>query len=184
MDSRGWSKEGLNRELVRHNSRFYFRKPRTPGATDEVLLYQLPNSQSPSSGPYSPSGTIFRVNIVLPGTTGIPSYSNSEIVYRNGFPVAPLAFVLLLKLQAWSQNRAASEDRFQAQASVDHSDIESLFMCAMDSLGTTLHLSPAEAESFMDKSRTRVEEHVKEYPRCERYWVRLGFPPRTRAQRF
>lgn len=158
------------------NPRFYLLNAKTPGAAYKVLWYRVSSNYT---GLYVTSRRSIKVDILLPGAMDIPYYPSSEIVTLKALPAAPLKLLLLLKLQAWSQHRAATEFRFRSKAYTDASDLQTLISDVLRQSFTIIPLSQSESgyisDVFMDKARERVEELVKAYPDKRKDWEKLGF---------
>ncbi|KAF8304855.1 hypothetical protein DL93DRAFT_2066728 [Clavulina sp. PMI_390] len=158
-----YGQEELKRLLVGRNTHFYLVPARTPGATYKSI----------------------KVDVLLPGAMDIPLFPSSLIEYISPstldvrlLPVAPLKLVMLLKLQAWSQHRAAFESRFREKVPMDHRDLSALFEIAEKRRMKVVPLSANDdyiPSSFMDASKRRVREHLVAHPEVRRHWRRLGY---------
>jgi hypothetical protein len=108
----------------------------------------------------------------------IPRFSSSRIDSSNSLrlPCAPLAIILLLKLQAWSQHRAALEWYFSKEQHKDKSDLE-----CMVPIAARRSIKPKEdldiPTSFLSQSQVRVTEYLQLYPYCATAssWKSMGF---------
>lgn len=135
-------------------------------ATYKVLWYRAPTY-----------GTI-KVDILLPGIMDIPRFPSSRIDSSNSLrlPCAPLAIILLLKLQAWSQHRAALEWYYSKEQTKDKSDLECLVPIA-----ARRSVKPKEdvdiPTSFLSQAQVRVSEYLRLYPSCatKSGWNSMGF---------
>jgi hypothetical protein len=156
-----WSQESLKHALVRRNSKFYLVPSRDPTATYQVLWYRHTFSR-------------IKVDILLPGVMNIPSISPSQIVQRNGLPVAPLSMVFLLKLQAWSQHRASTVSRFVMKQYTDKDDIVRLLPILAQH-----NIKPDEdrrlPSSFRVAAASRVQAFVRHHPTSREAWDRIGY---------
>lgn len=108
----------------------------------------------------------------------IPRFPSSRIDSSNflRLPSAPLSIVLLLKLQAWSQHRAALEWYYSKEQSKDYSDLECLVPIA-----ARKSIKPKEdpdmTSSFISKAQVRVSEYLQVYPLSgtKSHWKSMGF---------
>lgn len=112
----------------------------------------------------------------------IPSFERRHITQRipTGrtvpLPAAPFSLILLLKLQAWSQHRAALEYYFSKEQHKDRLDLECLVPVAA-SRGVKPKSDTFLPASFLSKAETRVQEYLTAYPQSDTRgsWVRMGF---------
>ncbi|KAI0803200.1 hypothetical protein BC629DRAFT_1438256 [Irpex lacteus] len=93
--------ERLKAMLVARDPTFYLRPAKTFGATYKVLWARIGYSYAQSDA--------CKVDILTPGIMNIPDVPREHIVTIDGFPVMPMIPLLLLKLQAWTDHRAATK---------------------------------------------------------------------------
>ncbi|KAH7091841.1 hypothetical protein BKA62DRAFT_723710 [Auriculariales sp. MPI-PUGE-AT-0066] len=110
VSTAGWNQEELKRRMVAHNSSFFTVAAKTPGATYRVLKYHCDEGTGlySSYGRYSRYSRVVKVDVLIANVTlDIPSVPARRIREINGYPVSPLALLILLRLQAWDHHRVA-----------------------------------------------------------------------------
>lgn len=158
--------EQIKRRLVAANPAFYLVPSKKPLATYKVLWYRT-----------TTYGTI-KVDILLPGIMNIPRFPSSRIDCTNArqLPCAPLSLSLLLKLQAWSEHRAAPEWYYSKEQHKDHLDLE-----ALAPLAALRSLKPKEDASlpsiFVSNAQKMVSEYLTVHPLSvtKKSWKSMGF---------
>lgn len=105
--------EELKRRMVQHNSRFFLVAAKTPGATYKVLKHGLSFSR------YAVKVDVLIANVTL----DIPTVPSSRVKSIDAYPTCPLAFLILLRLQAWDHHRVAAQMHLRNKAAVDYSDL-------------------------------------------------------------
>ncbi|KAG8818122.1 hypothetical protein FRC19_010859 [Serendipita sp. 401] len=180
--------ESLKRRVCDQNSSFFLVPSKKIGATYKVLWYRKPRysysrSYYSSYDSYSYTSTTdtsgaIKVDLLLPGVMDIPSFSSSAISSSNsrGLPAAPLSVVLLLKLQAWSQHRAALQSHYRMEQFKDSSDLDTLVPIAAGK-GIKPKTDLPLPASFLEAAQTRVREYLVAYPSSDTrsHWKALGF---------
>jgi hypothetical protein len=166
-----YDQETIKRMLTGANPAFYTVASKTIGATYRVLWYH-PLGWSLSRG----IGSV-KVDILLPGIMDIPSFSATYIDTSNSrrLPAAPFSIVLLLKLQAWSQHRAAFKTYLNIKQYTDARDLETLVPLAA---ANGVRISEAVLPSpFVEAAKNRVLEYLREYPEPGTIgeWRTIGF---------
>lgn len=166
--------EALKRQLAKSSPKFWLVPSQNPRATYRVLWYNFP------------WGKQVKVDIIVPGTMGHPIFPPSEIIYIDNLPVAPLSFMLAMKLQAWSQRRASGQQRFIAKIPKDRQDITALLAIAKrensrifpqdmgNGGGEIIH--PYLPSSLIEATKIRLQEYGRHYPSLRRDWEYQGFP--------
>jgi len=172
-----YDQETIKRMLTGANPAFYTVASKTIGATYRVLWYRPPGVLW--------SGLV-KVDILLPGIMDIPSFSDTDIDTSNSrrLPAAPFSIVLLLKLQAWSQHRAALKFYLISKQYTDASDLETLVpLAAANGVRISEAVLPS---SIVEAARNRVLEYLRIYPESitTSGWRTIGFsvpqqPPRS-----
>ncbi|KIM23397.1 hypothetical protein M408DRAFT_332391 [Serendipita vermifera MAFF 305830] len=157
--------ETIKRRIVLYNPSFYLVASKKLFATYKVLWYR------------STYGSV-KVDILLPGIMDIPSFPASRIDTSNvrRFPSAPLSITLLLKLQAWSQHRAATEWYYSKEQDKDKTDLECLVpLAAKKALRPKRDVDLS--KEFLSAAEKRVSEYLRANPSsCTRdSWRSMGF---------
>jgi hypothetical protein len=172
-----YDQETIKRMLTIANPAFYTVASKTIGATYRVLWYH------PRGWSLSPPYDAVKVDILLPGIMDIPSFSATSIDTSNSrrLPAAPFSIVLLLKLQAWSQHRAAFKFYLNTKRHTDARDLETLVpLAASKGVRISETVLPS---SFVEAAKTRVLEYIREYPASGTVsgWRTIGFTLPTPA---
>ncbi|KAH7089333.1 hypothetical protein BKA62DRAFT_664630 [Auriculariales sp. MPI-PUGE-AT-0066] len=126
VSTAGWNQEELKRRMVAHNSSFFTVAAKTPGATYRVLKYHCDDGTGLYSayGRYSRYSRVVKVDVLIANVTlDIPSVPARRIREINGYPVSPLALLILLRLQAWDHHRVAIVRHLSEKAYVDYRDL-------------------------------------------------------------
>jgi len=167
-----YSQEELKRRIVAADATFRLYEPKTYGATYKVLKYGSPP---------------VKVDVLIAyGDLDIPSLPSVRIATIDGFPVASLALLILLRVQAWDHHRVALAAHLHAKQHVDANDLSiHLLPYAVQKtwVGTTMmdeaaRYLPAE---LMRKSKSRIAAFVTRYPLSGRHWSRLGYVAEAQA---
>lgn len=166
-----YDQETIKRMLTVANPAFYTVASKTIGATYRVLWY------NPRGWSLTPRFDSIKVDILLPGIMDIPSFSANHINTNNSrqLPAAPFSIVLLLKLQAWSQHRAAFKTYLNIKQYTDASDLEVLVpLAATNGVRISEAVLPS---SFVEAAKDRVLEYVRHCPssRTISQWKTIGF---------
>ncbi|KAG8829309.1 hypothetical protein FRC17_006792 [Serendipita sp. 399] len=108
----------------------------------------------------------------------IPSFPSTSIDSSNGrgLPAAPLSVVLLLKLQAWSQHRAALSTYYSVEQYKDKSDLEYLAPYA-SGRGIRPMADLSLPTTFIANAQIRVREYLRYDPLSPTlsHWKKMGF---------
>lgn len=151
----------IKQRLTEQSSKFYLVASKNPSATYKVLWYRL-------SGGHS-----CKVDVLRPGLMNIPDIEPGNINRIDNIPVMPLSFVLLSKLQAWSERHVANQMYLRKKQCHDDADIIQLLPIAKSQ-----KISPSDdrfiTESFLSVSRERIHSFVKTFPSTEKGWRALG----------
>src|SRR5258706_6479536 len=153
-----YGQETIKRMLTSANPAFYTVASKTIGATYRVLWY------NPRGSSLFLRTDSVKVDILLPGIMDIPSFSADYISTNNSrqLPAAPFSIVLLLKLQAWSQHRAAFKAYLNSKQYTDASDLEIIVpLAAANGVRISEAVLPS---SFVEAAKHRVLEYVRNYP--------------------
>ena len=117
-----------------------------------------------------------KIDVLVPeGDMNIPNVPSQHIVTLSGLPVMPLIPQLLLKLQAWSDHRAATRSDLLAKQYVDIRDVDALLAIAVR-MGAR-----AEDASWLPQLHfTKARERLSRYtwiasPETGNQWKKLGF---------
>ncbi|CAG8617135.1 16110_t:CDS:10, partial [Acaulospora colombiana] len=92
-------------------------------------------------------------------------------------PAAPLSLTLLLKLQAWSQYRAAIEYHYSKEQYKDSSDLDQLVPIAERKHLKIKRDGQELPVDFVDEAQRRVTEYLQAYPSSPTRsgWIAMGF---------
>ena len=166
-----YDKETIKEMLTVANPAFYTVASKTIGATYRVLWY------NPRGWSISRRTDSIKVDILLPGIMDIPSISASYINTDNSrqLPAAPFSVVLLSKLHAWSQHRAAFEAYLNRKQYTDARDLEIIVpLAAANGVRISEAVLPS---SFVEAAKDRVLEYVRSYPSSGTIssWRTIGF---------
>lgn len=162
------STEYLKQLLATKASRtFYLRPAKTAGATYKVLFAHLK-----SRGSFRRS---CKVDVLIPGVLNIPFVDDHRIVHINNFPVMPLAALLLLKLQGWSDHRASARTDMQQKQYVDVRDVNQLLQIAVDK-GVDIRTETWLPQSFVEAGQEMLSRYLNALrPRSAHQWKSIGF---------
>lgn len=184
----GDDQETIKRNISYRNSSFYLIPSKKVGQTYKVLWYD--KYRSGYISPTRASATSIKVDILLPGIMDIPSFDKRYIARVSHpsrsvtLPTAPLSLVLLLKLQAWSQHRAALEYYYSKEQYKDQRDLDSLVPIAAGK-GIQPKNDVFLSAEFIIKAETRIKEFLGMYKESltRSGWSTMGFtvPPKARA---
>ncbi|PVF92768.1 hypothetical protein CPB86DRAFT_790831 [Serendipita vermifera] len=185
--------EYIKRRIVNSNPSFFLVPSKKPLATYKILYYRPSSTRSSYSSSYYDNSsyasssyssytntrTSIKVDILLPGIMSIPRISSSLIDTTNSrrLPAAPLSLTLLLKLQAWSQHRAAIEYHFSKEQYKDSSDLDQLVPIA-ERKGLKIRRDGLELPiEFVNEAQARVKEYLQAHPNSPTRsgWVSMGF---------
>ncbi len=154
--------ESLKAELARVDPRFYLVRSKDPFASYKVLWYRLSNGRS------------CKVDVLQPGVMNIPSVEPEYIEHIDYIPLMPLSAVLLLKLQGWTDHRAASKNYLRKKQHLDVADIDSLLPIA-----ARRGIKPREEswipDTLIQASEERMKEYIMHFPSTGEQWRLLGF---------
>lgn len=141
----------------------------------------------------TPPDTSCKVDILLPGVMGLPALPTSMITQRSSLPLVPFPFLLLHKLQGWTDHRAATEARYRAKVGVDGRDLEwcvsprtvkeDLLKYVINKNNGTRKERWKEmwsdrrmfSEEFEKVSKVRAEEFCQVYTGLRGAWRAIGF---------
>lgn len=87
----------------------------------------------------------------------------------------PFLALLLLKLQAWMDHRAADKFYLRAKQYVDVEDIDELLELASNEYDVNLRTEKWLPDSFVREAKKRVTEYVSKFPDSRDHWRELGF---------
>jgi len=172
--------ETIKRRLVARNSSFYLVPSKKIGATYKVLWYD--RYRYGSLGVTKASATSIKVDILRPPTMDIPAFDKRYITPIQApsrsitLPTAPLSLVLLLKLQAWSQHRTATEYYFSKEQYKDQRDLDCLVPIA-----ARKGIQPKNDAFLPARFIAKAEQHIKQFlavyseSLTRAGWVTMGF---------
>ncbi|KAJ7312247.1 hypothetical protein DFH08DRAFT_918055 [Mycena albidolilacea] len=153
--------------LVAKDSNFYTIASKDPRATYRVLWYRLGYRRA------------CKVDVLLPGIMNIPAVPAPRIVYkrsRSDLPLMPFLPLLMLKLQAWMDHRAADKLYLREKQHVDVRDIGDLLELAVEKYDVDLKRDGKWLpESFVRAAATRVKTYVRNFPDSAESWGEIGF---------
>ncbi|KAK0472994.1 hypothetical protein IW261DRAFT_1302165, partial [Armillaria novae-zelandiae] len=164
--------ELIKRSLVKQDSRFYLRKPKTLGVTYRILWYK--------QWRYIEQRKVLKdtkVDILTPGTLMLPCLSSSSAVVKNGLPLVPLEVLLLHKLQGWCHNKASKKRKKQT---ADAADVRCILKIVLQSLTGNERSWASVALSFFEEefqrlTIERVKKFCSNFSDCRDDWSQLGF---------
>jgi hypothetical protein len=109
----------------------------------------------------------------------IPAVPAPRIVYkrsRSDLPLMPFLPLLMLKLQAWMDHRAADKLYLREKQHVDVRDIGDLLELAVEKYHVDLKRDGKWLpESFVRAAATRVKTYVRNFPDSAENWGEIGF---------
>jgi len=162
------TQEELKAILVANDFNFYTIASKDPFATYRVLWYRLSGYRRSC-----------KVDVLCPGIMNIPAVPVPRIVYRRSrsdLPLMPFLPLLLLKLQAWMDHRAASKLYLRQKQHVDVRDIDELLELAIEKYDVNVKRDGKWLpESFLRAAATRVKVYVQNFPESAAHWKDLGF---------
>lgn len=163
--------EAIKRRLCEADDRFYTVRARNPNNRWKVLYWRTDSNESGFEQ--------FKVDILIPGVMDLPYIHPDYMININKLPCAPLALLLLHKLQGWDERRSSRRADFLAKLPGDVRDIGDLLRIA-NRLGLNITKSrPYISHSFRDISYERVTEFSLEHPSYIPLWMNLGLPNPT-----
>lgn len=174
------AQEEVKKRVAAHNSRVHLVPSKTPGMNYKVLRYGSEASDSPDAG--LPAKLIKVDVLVAEENLCVPAIPAARVFRLGEWPLAPLAFLLLLRLQGWSDHRAAELDHHREKTAVDVADLcmHLVPFCLASSFagGGTLWEEAQRylPEDFLALSRERADTFVAEHPWAYGDWTELGFP--------
>lgn len=165
-----YDQERLKQMLVRSDSNFHLVNSRNIYATYKVLWYRFPSSYLAKR---------CKVDILDPGIMNIPNVPPEHLVSKAPYnlPLMPLISHLFLKLQTWSDHRAATRSDLQLKQYTDRRDIDQLLEIVYQSgdriRSPVLKWLP---ESMVSAASTRLRDYLfRGSPSTRRQWEALGF---------
>lgn len=158
--------ERLKAMLVARDPTFYLRSAKTFGATYKVLWARIGYSYAQSDA--------CKVDILTPGVMNIPDVPREHIVTIDRFPVMPMIPLLLLKLQAWMDHRAATKPYLHDKQYQDVQDIRELLTIAARRADNIKEASWVPSE-FMAAAKPRIEEFRALISRDREPWKAIGY---------
>ncbi|KZV85964.1 hypothetical protein EXIGLDRAFT_622428, partial [Exidia glandulosa HHB12029] len=169
--------EEVKRRIAAHNERVHLVPSKTPGMNYRVLRYGTDASDSCSAL------KLIKVDVlVAEENLCIPSITSDRILHVNGWPLPPLSFLFLLRLQGWSDHRHAELDHHREKTEVDVTDLSLHLVpyCLASAIagGRTLWDDAQQylPDRFLRLSRARAAAFVYEHPWAADDWATLGFP--------
>jgi hypothetical protein len=166
--------ESIKRRLCEEYDRFYTVRARNPNNSWKVLYWRT-DSDKPGFGR-------FKIDILIPGDMDLPHLHPHYIVKIDRLPCAPLALLLLHKLQGWDDRRGSRRPDFLAKIPGDERDIVDLLRIA-NRLGLKITKPrPYISHHFRRASYERVMEFSDEHPEYVSLWMGLGLPNPTEVE--
>lgn len=122
----------------------------------------------------------------------LPALPSSEVVWyqRENYdmtagtvvlerwPTIPYELLVMTKLQAWSQRRSSTIQRYRDREPADRSDIEQLLTIGKRE-GRIIFPAPGHGEYLSDDfvmlAKFRIAEHLAAYPWYMPEWRRMGY---------
>lgn len=156
------AQEELKQLLVQHpKSDFYIRPSRRIGATYVIVYCNLGEER------------FCKLDVLIPGILNIPNVAPERIVHIDGLPVLPFMLLLLMKLQGWSDHRAAGRTDMWEKQYVDVRDINQMLGIAA-TRGEDVNRETWLPKEFLDMARARVVRFVEHFRQPAR-WESIGF---------
>jgi hypothetical protein len=137
--------------------------------------------------PWSIKGSI-KVDILVPGALQIPHFPPHHIKHVKPlnipftFPVVPSALLIIMKLHAWSQCRAASSQYFFERQYKHKADLDALIAIAQIRK-LIKEVCPFIPRRIIGRGRRQVGEYIKEFPdsKIGHVWADMRFQMPRRA---
>ncbi|KAJ7597900.1 hypothetical protein C8J56DRAFT_1042071 [Mycena floridula] len=129
----------------------------------------------------SRGGRECKVDILIPNVPSalnIPLPPPTKILFFDeipGIPVLPLLPLLILKLQGWSDHRAATEQRYKKKQFTDVEDLDELLDFAVADPDYRLWREDWMPDWFVAKAKERVRAFVEVHPETKEAWLEIGF---------
>ncbi|OSX57442.1 hypothetical protein POSPLADRAFT_1156966 [Postia placenta MAD-698-R-SB12] len=162
------AQEPLKRMLAAADRNFTLVASKARFATYKVVWYRLP----PRDGA---SARRCKVDILVPGTLNIPHVPAAHVATVRGLPVVPLAVLLLLKLQGWTDHRAARRVDMVVKQHDDVRDIDDLLAIARRSgVDVRRESLPWVPSTFLDAGDLRIAQYTRIHPASAVQWQELG----------
>ena len=160
--------EAIKRELCAEDNRFYTVEARNPNDWWKVLYWH--------TGRDEPGFERFKIDILVPGVMDLPNIHPDYIVKIDRLPCAPLALLLLHKLQGWDERRNSRRPDFLAKIPGDVQDIAYLLRIANQRGLNITKPKPYITDSFRSISYERIIEFSYQHQEYASLWMGLGFP--------
>lgn len=181
------------KHLIADNSSsdFYLVPSRNPTATHKILFYILTPAHP---DPESPEHHACKVDLLLPGITGIPKRIPSEKIHYEDYfpdlPLIPLGVLLLMKVKAWHEHQLHGRIRtMKEKMRYDEADVRELLDLAVNEY--LIRIGTVEAWTgweWIEEMKEYVRKYVARFPDSTRLWEEIGIslksewslPPQTR----
>jgi len=134
--------ERIKEVIVNADDRYFLKPSRRRTATYKILICRLPGWRA--------HGRCVKVDILVPGTMGLPEISSSETPVINRVPVMPLFDLLIMKTQGWWDHRVSPRKDFHEKEDADVDDVDAL-------------LDRAIQEDISYKYERGVDRHTAEF---------------------
>lgn len=174
------AQEDVKQRLAAHSTRIHLVPSKTPGMTYRVLRY---GSDSDHCGMPGAPAKLIKVDVlVAEENLRVPTLLADRVLHLDGWPLPPLSFLLLLRLQGWSDHRQAELDHHREKAEIDVVDlcmhlVPHVLASTFEAEGTLWEEAQMYLpEEFLMLSRKRAQAFVAEYPWATDDWRKLGFP--------
>ncbi|KAH7105062.1 hypothetical protein BKA62DRAFT_634209, partial [Auriculariales sp. MPI-PUGE-AT-0066] len=175
------AQEEVKEQLAAAQENIHLVPSKTPGMNYRVLRYGSKGTVGPNGG-YS---KLIKIDVlVATRTLGIPSIPAHRVYWIAGrWPVAPLEFLILLRLQGWDDHKHSPLEHHREKMMTDVGDLAGhlvpFVLKAWDGLsegGTSLWAEAKSylADEFIAKSHVRAEAFVRDHPWARSDWERLG----------
>lgn len=163
--------EAIKRQLCQADNRFYTVRARNPRNRWRVLYWRTDSNEAGFEK--------FKIDILIPGVMDLPYIEPRYIIKIDKFPCAPLALLLLHKLQGWDDRRDSGRPDYLAKIPGDVRDIGDLLRIANQAGLNVTKSKPYISNSFREVSYERVMEFSYEHPEYIPLWMGLGLPHPT-----
>ncbi|KAH9033418.1 hypothetical protein EDB85DRAFT_1952106 [Lactarius pseudohatsudake] len=159
--------EDVKQIIVAVDDRYYLEPSKKLGATHEILYCRLPGWRT--------NGRCVKVDILAPGTLGLPEIDWDDQVWISNVPVMPLFALLVMKTKGWWDHRISSRLDFRAKEGADLTDIDALLDRALEQKVSYQVEKDRYTSEFTRRGITLARKFVRIYGQPEK-WRRLGFP--------
>ncbi|TFK58395.1 hypothetical protein BDN72DRAFT_829631 [Pluteus cervinus] len=169
--------EDVKKRIVLRSNRFVLRASKIPENEYKILFFKVPrprvgpNQRRRQNGPRKEC----KIDILLPGTIGLPRIPFDSLDWRRTLPLAPLKTLILLKLFGWYEHRFDEEQRMRDKVPRDTLDIFQLLTLNVDHPEIMATGGDWCSETLLEAAKYWVCDFIGQKPSTIADWRLLGF---------